>query len=274
MLNEPGKNKIVVEKSIGIVGGVGPYAGLDLNRKIFDHTLAATDQDHLSVVMISVSSEIADRTRYILAHDVENPAKNIFKIIKMLDELGVTAAGIPCNTAHAESIFSVLTRLISEGRLRIKLLNMIAEVVTELKAEDNSFHVGVLSTLGTYQTGLYAAHMNQAGIPIVPSDERLIKSVHTAIYHPTYGIKAQSNPVSQKATEIIRTAVRALANQGADTVILGCTELPLALPNDFLDGIRLIDPTTILARALIRTVDPQKLRPGKNPDVADKVHVR
>ncbi len=258
------QNMIVAEESIGIVGGVGPYAGLDLNRKIFDNTLAATDQEHLSVIMVSAPSEITDRTRYLLQRDVENPAKNLFKIINMLDELSVTVAGIPCNTAHAEPIFSVLSQLILEGRLGIKLLNMISEVMAELKADDNYLQVGVLSTLGTYQTHLYADYMHKTGIPIVPPDESLIKSVHSAIYHPVFGIKAQSNPVTQEASALITTAVRTLANQGADTVILGCTELPLALPNDYLDGIRLIDPTIILARALIRNVNSDKLKPIMN----------
>ena len=39
---------------IGIVGGVGPYAGLDLAKNIFDNTLAETDQQHLPLVMLSL----------------------------------------------------------------------------------------------------------------------------------------------------------------------------------------------------------------------------
>jgi aspartate racemase len=51
---------------IGIVGGVGPYAGLDLLRKVYDNTVAGKDQDHLDVVMISVPAAIPDRTAYLL----------------------------------------------------------------------------------------------------------------------------------------------------------------------------------------------------------------
>jgi aspartate racemase len=255
---------IAGKKTIGIVGGVGPYAGLDLNQKIFDNTVAATDQDHLSVILISTSAEIADRTRYLLQLDVENPAKNLFKVITDLHKLGAAVAGIPCNTAHAEPIFSVLTHLISEGGLNIKLLNMISEVMTALKAELNYLRVGVLSTLGTHKNSLYETYMNKAGIPMVQADDELAGSVHQAIYHPEYGIKAQSNPVTSKARALAKTAVRKLANQGADIVILGCTELPLALTGDYVDGIKLIDPTTILARALIRYVDPEKLKPMGN----------
>ena len=62
-------------KIIGVVGGVGPFAGLDLNKKIFDNTRTIREQDHLDVYLLSSSSRISDRTEYLLDPDgVENPA--------------------------------------------------------------------------------------------------------------------------------------------------------------------------------------------------------
>ena len=54
-------------KTIGIVGGVGPYAGLDLAKKIFDNTEAQHDQEHLDVLLVNSPRLIDDRTAYILA---------------------------------------------------------------------------------------------------------------------------------------------------------------------------------------------------------------
>ncbi|RPI41687.1 MAG: aspartate racemase, partial [Bacteroidetes bacterium] len=54
---------------IGIVGGMGPYAGLDLLRKIYDNTLAGSDQEHLDTILISLSSRIPDRTEYLLGKE-------------------------------------------------------------------------------------------------------------------------------------------------------------------------------------------------------------
>ena len=53
---------------IGIVGGVGPYAGLDLAEKIFDQTDARSDQEHLPVALLSILGEIEDRTAFILGN--------------------------------------------------------------------------------------------------------------------------------------------------------------------------------------------------------------
>ena len=51
---------------IGIVGGVGPYAGLDLTEKIFGQTIASSDQEHLPVALLSLPERIEDRTRYLV----------------------------------------------------------------------------------------------------------------------------------------------------------------------------------------------------------------
>lgn len=247
---------------IGIVGGVGPYAGLDLNRKIFDHTLAGTDQEHLPVILASLSPIINDRTRYLLQGDVENPSRGLFEVIKILDAAGAAVAGIPCNTAHAHRIFSRVETMISDGGLLVKLVNMISEVAAEIQSRfGNNIGIGVLSTLGTYKTCLYKEYLDKLKIPIILPSEPLAEKVHEAIYHSVTGIKARSNPVSSEARQTIEDAVRALGQQGAHAVILGCTELPLALPFNSLDGISLIDPASILARALIRETYPEKLKP-------------
>ena len=245
---------------IGIVGGVGPYAGLDLNRKIFDHTIASSDQDHLPVILGSLSHLIGDRTRYLLNHDIKNPSKNIFKVIQMLAIAGATVIGIPCNTAHADEIFSDVEQRISDADLDIKLLNMVKEVgqfVSEKYGIDAK--IGVLSTMGTHKTELYKKILEKEKIQIISPNDDLAAEVHFAIYDPEIGIKSKSNPVSEGAQEIIKKAVYQLRDQGASGVILGCTELPIALPKTDLDGLYLIDPATILARALIREIAPEKL---------------
>ena len=50
-------------KTIGIVGGIGNYAALDLIKKIYDLTDANTDQEHLPIALLSKPHEIVDRNR-------------------------------------------------------------------------------------------------------------------------------------------------------------------------------------------------------------------
>jgi len=128
------------EKIIGIVGGVGPYAGLDLAKKILDQTKANSDQDYLSVALLSLPAKIEDRTLFLLG-------------------------------------------------------------------------------------------------------------------------KAKSNPVTQTAKNKLPEVIDHLEGCGAEAVILGCTEFPLAIPEQKIGQVSIIDPTVILARALVRQCAAAKLKP-------------
>lgn len=74
--------------AIGVLGGVGPYAGLDLMRKIFDQTEANCDQEHLSVIQYSLSEHIIDRTRFLLGETDENPGEAIGEIMVRMAKAG------------------------------------------------------------------------------------------------------------------------------------------------------------------------------------------
>jgi len=248
--------------AIGIVGGVGPYAGLDLTKKVFDQTLAGSDQEHVPVIMISRPGDIADRTEYLLGHVDANPGHAIARIIGTLEQSGATVIGIPCNTAHAPAIFNCIIDELEQAGSTVRVLHMIREAAIFLHDIHPSIHrVGVLSTIGAYQTGIYASTLATEGFDVLQPGEDRQQWVHDAVYHPDFGIKAQSNPVTAEARQRLIQATRELADAGAEAVILGCTEMPLAVTEHAVDGIAMIDPTLILARALIRDTAPQKLKP-------------
>ena len=90
----------------------------------------------------------------------------------------------------------------------------------------------------------------------MPSSER----VQQAISNTAYGIKAQSNPVTPEARAALLAEAEKLVEQGADAVILGCTEIPLALTEPDLRGVPLLDATKGLARALIIAFAPERLK--------------
>lgn len=247
---------------IGIVGGVGPFAGLDLLGKILGQTVAQTDQDHLTVVSLSQPSTIPDRTAFLLSETNLNPAQPILAQLHQLEQLGAAVAGIPCNTAHAPPIMDVIEQRLAASTGRLRLLHMINEVAQMLQRRYPSVKtVGVLSTIGTTFARVYPLTLEPLGYEVIDPDDSLLKgAVHPAIYDTQYGIKA-CGYATEKAREDILLAVDHLGERGAQAIILGCTELPLALSGKEIDGLPLIDSTMVLARALIRAVDPQKLLP-------------
>lgn len=252
----------MTDNIIGIIGGMGPYAGLDLVQKIFDETQARTDQDHLPVALLSYPGRIQDRNAFLLGQSPDNPANAIAGIAGKLEDAGARVAGMPCNSAHVPEIFDyVLNRLRSEGR-HIRLLHMIQETVRHVSHSPELYRrIGVLSTLATFRFKLYQRTLEEAGLPTVLPDEAVQEHiVQPAISDTEYGIKAQSNPVSERARRAVLDAITHLRNKGADTIILGCTELPLAVPEGIVESTRIIDPTRVLARALIRETYPGRLK--------------
>lgn len=244
---------------IGIIGGVGPFAGLDLNKKIFENTSAKTDQEHLGVILFSLSQEIADRTEYLKdPPKIKNPAIAMAKIADTLQKAGATVLGIPCNTAHSPLIFDVFEKMVHEKNPQMKIIHMIRETFKQLSQLNLSEKkVGLLATLGTFKSHLYQDIATQHHYEILEPDDQGKQEVHQAIYSKEYGIKSAPT-VTKKAQQVMIDQSNELIKKGAKAIILGCTEIPLALDSVKL-SVPKIDPTTILARALIHSIAPEKL---------------
>jgi aspartate racemase len=117
------------KKMIGVVGGIGPYAGIDLVRKILNQTKATCDQDHLPVFMLSVPHSIPDRTEFLLGASEVNPALSISEVICTLYRNGASVIGMPCNTAHAAPIFSEIVSRIPRTVNLIHMINKVGEYI-------------------------------------------------------------------------------------------------------------------------------------------------
>ena len=113
------------DERIGIVGGVGPHAGLDLTRKLFDHTRAEADQEHLPVMLYSFPDRIGERPAFLLGKTADNPGEAIGDIMAELARAGATVIGMPCNTAHSPRILdAALEKLNATGR-PVRFVHMI-----------------------------------------------------------------------------------------------------------------------------------------------------
>ncbi|MCP4417356.1 MAG: aspartate/glutamate racemase family protein [Chloroflexi bacterium] len=250
-----------MEKIIGVVGGVGPFAGIDLLGKIAAETVAAQDQAHLTVLNWSQPHTVVDRTEYLLGSVAENPAFALAEQVQQLANMGAGVVGIPCNTAHAPRIFDLIRAELVLTACNVVLLHMIEEVGRFLQEQlPGVKQVGVLATTGTVRAGVYSAVLQSLGFTAVfPPSFMQTEKIHPAIYDLKYGIKA-CGFVTNQARDDLLLGIETLKAAGAEAVILGCTELPLAITEPAAAGLPMIDPTLILARALIREANPAKLK--------------
>ncbi|MCY4204293.1 MAG: amino acid racemase, partial [Bacteroidetes bacterium] len=215
---------------IGIIGGMGPQAGLDLASKVIAETQAVTDQDHLPMALLSYGHLIGDRSSYVFGESIPNPGIAIASVARDLAKMDIKVAGIPCNSAHAPQIFNEMIRLLDGVNIRI--LHLIEETVKYLKKSlPDITQIGCISTLSVHRLGIYHSALENAGLtPVIPSNQVAEHLVHRAIFDPEFGIKAKSAPVTAQAKQMVLDAVYHCREEGAEAVIMGCTELPLAVP--------------------------------------------
>lgn len=265
------------EPVLVIGGGVGPMAGVALHAMIIKNTMTdGSDQDHLSVIHLSCSSLVPDRTRYLLEPETaSDPAAGMADVFAMATKAldGQRAVGgVPCNTFHAPLIYQRFVTLLS-ARLRpqhddIRIVNMLNESVAllatrlGLSSANTSAAplIGLLTTTGTRRSGVYDALLTEKGFTPLYVSEAEQEKLHAAIYDTDWGIKATPVPSNRARNTVIGLA-ESLVARGAVAIMPSCTELPLVLEGTEFAGLPLVDPVLALARALIREAAPHKLRP-------------
>ncbi len=247
---------------IGVIGGIGPSAGLDFVQKILANTRARKDQDHLDCILISCSSIIPDRTEFILRGETENPAEGILESARRLYLAGARTVAVACNTAHSERIFSPFYSMTQESMPELTIVNMLETCAAYVKTSLKVTSLGLLATLGTYQSRVYHEYFREDdGFLLLEPEESGRKKIHDAIYNENFGIKTHSHPVMPRATDQISHEIYRLMDRGAEAVILGCTELPLAIHSRNYP-LPIIDPGLLSARKLIELTAPEKLLPA------------
>jgi len=229
----------MAEKTIGILGGMGPEATLDLFAKIIAHTPAARDQDHLRVVIDS-NPKVPDRTDAILRGG-ESPVPAMRAGIDALKRAGADFVVIPCLSAHF-----FLDELQRDAGLQI--LSMFDVAAEHIRAHHpNIRKVGMLATNGTLQGGRFRERLQVSGIetltPAGSDQERVMVSI--------YKIKGAPGGRGRSAIAAeIREIAGRLLRRGVQGVVAGCTEIPLVLKPGDLD-VPVFDTLTLLARAAI-----------------------
>ena len=222
-------------KAIGIIGGMGPLATADLFEKIILHTRASCDQEHLRVYIDS-NTHIPDRTAALLSGGAD-PTPELVSSARGLERQGAGVLIMPCNTAH--NFYDAV-----QAAVEVPVLHMIRLTAQALTGRGIKT-AGLLATDGTVQTGIYQRTFAGTGVELLTPEEADQRAVMEMIYR---GVKAGRRDYDPSAA---RGAMEALLARGAETLILGCTELPLAAELYGLD-FPFTDPTLELALGAIR----------------------
>lgn len=223
--------------TVGILGGMGPMATVDLFAKIVECTPAKIDQDHLKIIVYN-NPQIPSRIEAIM-NGTQSPLAELICSAQFLEQAGAKILAMPCNTAHYW--YQDIQRAIN-----VKLINMIENTADFVAAKENTGKIVLFASAATVQTQLYQTAFMARNISLLIPNSKEQKIISLAIEAAKAG-KIQDNPYLSQLDEVIydyRTA-------GVNTVIGGCTEIPLLFKYLKKDCCR-IDPTQLLAQEVVR----------------------
>jgi len=197
-----------MHRVVGIIGGMGPEATLDLMRRVLLKTPAQEDQDHIHLIVES-NPKIPSRIAHLIDGTGVDPTPELIRIAQNLQRAGAEALAIPCNTAHAYA--HSIRRAVS-----IPLLDMVQLTVDQIAGSRRVARVGLLASSAVLATELYAKSFASHGIAVVhPARQDEVMSLIKAVK------RGETGPESEAA--LARIALD-LANQ-ADVLLVGCSEL-------------------------------------------------
>lgn len=226
----------VMDPIVGVLGGMGPLAGATLALRIVELTRAARDQEHIAVVLVN-DPHVPDRSAAQTAGG-QSPLPAMLRGVETLVSAGVDCVVVPCNTAHLW--FDQL-----QAACPKPILHIVDSVIHDLRRQGvSSGEIGVLGTPATLRLGLYQDRLAASGYQtLIPGQDEIQSLLVPAI------AAVKANQI-EDAYPLVVQAIASLERRGARAIVLGCTELPLAVPHDRRPGLGIVLTDSIDALAL------------------------
>lgn len=223
-------------KKVGIIGGVGPQATQFIYGKIIDFSQSKyraknnNDYPQILIESVPVPDFISD------TNQIEMAKRMLIQSVQSLTKAGATRLCIGSNTVH------ILLEELKKST-EIEFISMI-ELVVKKCAASGFNKVGLLGTPVLIKSGLYEQELKKSGIELVLPTENEMAIADSIIRDTLAGQKS-----FDKKREYIEV-LNDLFSRGAQTIILGCTELPLAINYEAL-GNRTISSDEVLAEGIV-----------------------
>lgn len=199
-----------MHKKLGILGGMRPMATVDFMKRVVEKSPAASDQEHIPMI-ISNNPLTPDRTTCILDNG-DDPIDVMMHDLQDLKSSGATKVVVPCNTAHYW-----IDKLSDVHLSFISIIDSVIDEVCRRKMQN----IGILATDATLKAKIYERSIESEGKhAILPTPEQQQDVMA--------GIKAVKAGDIERGRALMEPVFDSLLEQGADGVILGCTEIPLA----------------------------------------------
>lgn len=223
-------------KRIGIVGGIGPSATVLYYRGIIDEYQKRKGDLHFPEMVIYTLdySEVND---HLLKSEHKALANQLVKVIERLQRAGCNFGLFSCNALHL--VFDQV-----QQQVTLPMLSIVECVLQEIKQREIK-RVGLIGTTFVMQSGLYSDPLQEGGIECIVPDEREQEWIMEAIQDDLQRYSVPKGTISRLVKDVER-----LKKQGAEGVILACTDLPVAITERNC-SVLLFDSTQIHVKAIL-----------------------
>jgi len=223
--------------TLGIIGGMGPEATVDLQARILRATPARDDADHLRV-LVDNNPQIPSRIAALIEGTGESPLPALIATARGLAAAGADFLVMPCNTAH--HYHADLAAAVS-----VPLLDMVALTVARVRESHGAgATVGLLASTAVILTDLYGRTAAREGLRLIHPEDDLQAALMAAIRRIKTGLQGEAEVAPLAA------AAARLAQRGAAALVVACTELSL-LTARLRTHLPLHDAAQILAEAAV-----------------------
>ncbi|MCH8067529.1 MAG: amino acid racemase [Nanoarchaeota archaeon] len=227
-----------IYKSIGILGGMGPEATSELYMRIvrfLQEKGAKYDADFPPIYVYSLP--LPDVVENVESEDVV--VSMLVGAVKKLENFGVSFIAIPCN-----SVFSYFEQM--QNAVSVPIINIMDE--TAKKANEKRYKkVGLLGTKLTIKQKLFEKSLENYNIGVLNPTMMQQEDITKIIMNILSGKKLAEDKSK------LKSIIKYLQGEGAEAVILGCTELPLILSQSDAD-IELLDTIGVIAKSALNRI--------------------
>jgi aspartate racemase len=225
------------QKTVGIIGGMGPEATVDLMQRVIQATPANDDQDHLRM-LVDNNPKVPSRIKALIDGSGEDPAPVLVQMARDLERWGADFLAMPCNTAHH---FHPAV----QAAVGVPVLNMIELTAGRIRQETPAVRkVGLLASTAVIRTDLYGESFARRGVEVVHPGDTSQDQVLAAIR----AIKAQT--FSSASLDALNRAVDDLIAREAEVILIACTELSVIAKKLQL-SVATCDSAQVLAEAIV-----------------------
>ena len=226
------------EKIVGIIGGMGPKATVDLMARIIKVTPADDDVDHIRIV-VDNNPKVPSRIKALIDGNGESPIPCLQDMARRLESWGVDFLAMPCNTAHHY-------HLDIQKAVTITVLNMI-ELAVEAVIEQypNLKRAGLLASTAVIRLKLFERPFAAKNVVVQTPADRYQMGIMHAIK------KIKANNCGSEVVDAIQLAADDLVDKGAEVLLVACTEISI-ISNQISSTVRIFDSAQILAESIVR----------------------